>query len=169
MSENKDWSARTLAAQALGRIDEATRGLVPPLHVTTTFLRDPDNAYSSGYVYGRPDNATVREGEQIVGALEGAAATLLFGSGMSAAIALFLGLGPSAHVVAPRVMYWALRNWLLNEAPASGSRSTFCDTEDLAALRRSRAAGADPARLAGDAEQPAVGRQRHRRRGQNRP
>ena len=66
---------------------------MPPLHVTTTFLRDPDNGYSSGYVYGRPDNATVREGEQIIGALEGAAATLLFGSGMSAAIALFLSLG----------------------------------------------------------------------------
>ena len=134
MSEKKDWSRRTLAAQALGRIDEATRGLVPPLHVTTTFLRDPDNAYSSGYVYGRPDNATVREGEEIVGALEGAAATLLFGSGMSAAIALFLSLGPGAHIVAPRAMYWALRNWLALEAPAFGLDVTFCDAEDLAAL-----------------------------------
>ncbi len=135
MSEQHKWSARTLAAQALGRIDETTRGLVPPLHVTTTFLRDPDNRYSSGYVYGRPDNATVREGEQILGALEGAAATLLFGSGMSAAIALFLSLGPGAHVVAPRAMYWALRNWLAAEAPAFGLEVTSCDTEDLEALR----------------------------------
>jgi cystathionine gamma-synthase len=135
MTEAKDWSARTLAAQALGRIDEATRGLVPPLHLTTTFLRDPDNAYSSGYVYGRPDNATVREGEQIVGALEGAAATLLFGSGMSAAIALFLSFAPGAHIVAPRVMYWALRNWLAFEALAFGLDVTFCDSEDLQALR----------------------------------
>jgi cystathionine gamma-synthase len=133
MSESKNWSARTKAAQALGHIDEATRAVVPPLHVTTTFLRDPDNGYSSGNVYGRADNATVREGEDVVGALEGAAATLLFGSGMSAAIAAFLGVAPG-HVVAPRVMYWALRNWLADEAPAFGLKVTFCDTEDLAAL-----------------------------------
>ena len=87
-----EWSPRTIAAQALGRIDEATRALVPPLHVATTFIRDPDNGYSSGNIYGRPDNATVREAEAIIGALEGAATTLLFGSGMSASIALFLGL-----------------------------------------------------------------------------
>ncbi len=142
MSDETDWCRRTLAAQALGRIDEATRGLVPPLHVTTTFLRDPDNGYSSGYVYGRPDNATVREGEQVVGALEGASSTLLFGSGSSAAIALFLSFAPGAHIVAPRVMYWALRNWLAVEAPAFGLEATFCDCEDLAALRAAVRPGA---------------------------
>ena len=39
------WTARTLAAQALGCIDELSRGVVPPIHVTTTYLRDPDNQY----------------------------------------------------------------------------------------------------------------------------
>jgi cystathionine gamma-synthase len=127
-------SPRTIAAQALGHIDEATRALVPPLHVATTYLRDPDNGYSSGYIYGRPDNATVREAEAVIGALEGAAATLLFGSGMSASIALFLALGPGAHIVAPRVMYWGLRNWLSSEAPGHGLEVTFCDAENLADL-----------------------------------
>ena len=47
-----EFSPRTIAAQALGRIDEATRALVPPLHVATTFIRDPDNGYSSGNIYG---------------------------------------------------------------------------------------------------------------------
>ena len=121
----------TQAAQALGRIDERTRALVPPLHVTTTFLRDPDNAYSSGNIYGRADNETVREAEAVIGALEGAAATLLTGSGMSAATALFLSLPSGAHVVAPKVMYWALRNWLAVEAPLHGLQVTFCDTENL--------------------------------------
>jgi len=134
MSKTEDWRASTKAVQALGRIDETTRGVVPPLHVATTFVRDADNSYTSGFVYGRPDNATVREGEEIVGALEGAASTLLFGSGMSAAIALFLAAAPG-RVVAPRVMYWALRNWLANEASAFGLEVTFCDAEDLDALR----------------------------------
>ena len=45
---------------------------MPPLHVTTTFLRDPDNQYRKGYSYGRPDNATVRQvdGLQLKGVAE---------------------------------------------------------------------------------------------------
>ena len=82
---NRPWSPRTLAAQALGHIDAATQGLVQPIHVTTTFLRDPDNQYRTGNVYGRPDNATIREAEAIIAALEQAPAALLLGSGMSAA------------------------------------------------------------------------------------
>jgi cystathionine gamma-synthase len=133
---DNEWSPRTLAAQALGRIDEETRAVVPPIHLSTTFIRDPDNRYGKGDVYGRPDNATVREAEALIGVLEGAAATLVFGSGMSAAIALFLSLGPNAHVVAPKVMYWALRAWLADEAPALGLHVDFVETEDLAALER---------------------------------
>src|SRR5271154_1512247 len=136
MTEPRPLSPRPLAAEALGRIDESTRAIVPPIHLATTFERDPDNLYRSGNVYGRPDNETVRETEAVIGALEGAAATLVFGSGMSAAIALFLGLGPGTHVIAPGVMYWALRAWLANEAPALGLSVDFVDTEDLPALAR---------------------------------
>ena len=90
MSDPRCLSPRTLAAQALGTIDERTRAIVPPIHLATTFERDPDNLYRSGNSYGRPDNETVRQAEAVIGALEGAAATLVLGSGMSAAIALFL-------------------------------------------------------------------------------
>src|SRR5271170_7043074 len=76
MTEPRPLSRRTLAAQALGRIDECTRAIVPPIHLATTFERDPDNLYRSGNVYGRPDNETVREAEAVIGALEGASATL---------------------------------------------------------------------------------------------
>ncbi len=141
MSEPRPLSRRTLAAQALGTIDERTRAIVPPIHVASTFERDADNLYRSGNVYGRPDNDTVREAEAVIGALEGAAATLVFGSGMSAAIALFLSLGPRAHVVAPKNMYWALRAWLSGEAPAFGLSVDFVDAEDLRALTRAVKAG----------------------------
>ena len=128
------FSSRTLAVQALGKIDEPTRAVIPPLHVATTFLRDPDNQYRSGNIYGRADNETVREAEAVIGALEKAAATLVLGSGMSAAITLFLSLPQGAHIVAPKVMYWALRNWLGVEAPLHGLEVDFTDTEDNAAL-----------------------------------
>ena len=135
MNDVKEWRLRTRAAQALGRIDGATQAVVLPLHVTTTFVRDPAYADWSAPIYGRPDNQTVREAEALIGALEGAAATLVFGSGMSAAIALFLSLGAGARIVAPRRMYWALRHWLKDEAPKLGLEVAFCDPEEPEALK----------------------------------
>ena len=128
------WSRRTNAAQALGHVDGPSRAVVPPIHVATTYLRDPDNAYSTGNIYGRPDNPTVREAEAIIAALEGAAAAMVLGSGMSAATAVFLALRPGDHVIAPEVMYWGLRHWLLHEARDWGLRVELVDTSDLAAL-----------------------------------
>ena len=136
------YSRRTLAAQALGSVDAATRAIVPPIHIATTFVRDPDNQYRSGYGYGRPDNATVREAEAIVAMLEGAEAALVLGSGMSAATAVFLALSPGDHVVAPRVMYWGLRNWLLSDAAHWGLKVDLVDTDDLAAVRAAVRPGA---------------------------
>jgi cystathionine gamma-synthase len=129
------WSPRTLAAQALGHIDEATRAVVPPIHLSTTYLRDPDNQYRSGNVYGRPDNPTVREAEAVIAALEGATEALVLGSGMSAATAVFLALSPGDHVIAPKVMYWSLRNWLMTEATRWGLAVDLVEMTDLDALR----------------------------------
>jgi cystathionine gamma-synthase len=130
------WSKRSLAAQAMGHVDPVTKAIVPPIHVATTFIRDEDNAYSSGYVYGRPDNATVREAEGVIAMLEDApAGALLFASGMAAATAVFQALSPGDHVVASKVMYWALRNWLMTEAVRWGLSVDFVETDDLDLLK----------------------------------
>jgi cystathionine gamma-synthase len=130
------WSKRSLAAQAMGDIDPITKAVVPPIHVATTYIRDPDNAYASGYAYGRPDNATVRQAEAVIAMLEEAeAGALLFASGMAAATAVFQALDPGDHVVAPQVMYWALRNWLATEAKRWGLAVDFVAVADLDALR----------------------------------
>jgi cystathionine gamma-synthase len=76
---------RTLAAQALGWEEAETHAVVTPIHVATTFIRDPDNQYRNGFVYGRPDNQTVRQCEAVLTALEEGAEAMLLGSGMSAA------------------------------------------------------------------------------------
>ena len=132
----RNGKARTIAAQALGTIEPATRAVVPPVHVATTFLRDPDNQYRAGLAYGRPDNATVRQAEGVLAALEGARDALLFGSGMSAATAAVMALPEGSHIVASQVMYWAFRHWLITEAPRFGHRVEAVDTSDLAAVRR---------------------------------
>ncbi|MCX7325672.1 MAG: PLP-dependent aspartate aminotransferase family protein [Hyphomicrobiales bacterium] len=136
MSNDKRWTPRTLAAQALGKIDPLTKAVVPPIHIATTYIRDEDNGYSSGFVYGRPDNETIREAENVLAMLEQAkAGALLFSSGMAAATAVFQALDPGDHIVAPRVMYWALRSWLMTEAKRWGLETTLCETDDLAQLR----------------------------------
>jgi cystathionine gamma-synthase len=128
---------RTIAAQALGAVEPETKGVVLPLHVATTFIRDPDNQYRSGYGYGRPDNATVRHTEAVIAALEGAGEALLFGSGMAAATSVVLALPAGAHILAPKVMYWSLRNWLITAAARFGYRVDLVDMEDLGAVRAS--------------------------------
>ncbi|MFD0934630.1 trans-sulfuration enzyme family protein, partial [Methylobacterium trifolii] len=129
-------SKKTLAAQAMGHVDPVTRAVVAPLHLSTTFIRDPDNAYSSGFAYARPDNATVREAEAVLAMLEEAGAgALLFGSGMAAATAVFSALEPGDHVVAPTIMYWALKRWLREEAPRRRLDLDFVAADDLEALR----------------------------------
>ena len=77
----------------------------------------------------------MREAEALIAALEGAESAMVLGSGMSAATAVFLALAPGEHVVVPRVMYWALRNWLLTDAVHWGLNIETVDTSDLDALR----------------------------------
>ncbi|MFJ5370858.1 trans-sulfuration enzyme family protein, partial [Bosea sp. CER48] len=123
-------------AQAMGKVDPLTKAVVPPIHVATTFIRDEDNGYSSGFIYGRPDNETVHEAQAVLAMLEEAkAGALLFGSGMAAATSVFQALSPGDHVVASKVMYWALRAWLLNEATRWGLTVDFVETDDLASLK----------------------------------
>ena len=142
MSQHK-WTARSLAAQAMGKIDPVTKAIVPPIHVSTTYIRDEDNNYSSGFIYGRPDNETTREAESVLAMLEDAqAGALLFGSGMAAATAVFQALSPGDHIVASKVMYWALRSWLLTEATRWGLNVDFVETDDLAARKSAVKPGA---------------------------
>jgi cystathionine gamma-synthase len=128
------WRPRTIAAQALGLVEPTTKAVVPPLHLATTFVRDPDNQYRAGYAYGRPDNATTRHAEAVLAALEEAHEAALFGSGMAAATAIVLALPAHSHIVASQVMYWAFRHWLANEAPRLGHYVDFADSTDPAAM-----------------------------------
>ena len=133
---------------------------MPPIHLATTFERDPDNRYRSGNVKGRPDNETVREAEAVIGALEGASATLVFGSGMSAAIALFLSLGPGPSDRARRDVLGPAQ-LALERGPAFGSAS-FRRYRGFAGAGAGGEAGRDEACMARDAQQSAVGRERYR-------
>jgi len=126
-------STRTLAAQGLGRHESTNKGLVPSIHMSATYLRDADNGYSSGHVYGRSDNPSLHQAESFVAALEGAREAMLFNSGMAAATTVLLALNKPTHIVASQVMYYGFRDWL-GEIGRYGHAVTFVDSSDLDAL-----------------------------------
>jgi cystathionine gamma-synthase len=120
----------------LGWVDERTRAVAPQLHLSSTFLRDEDNQYRSGRNYARADNPAFDQPEQLLAALEKGAEAMLFASGMAAATAVFQTLRPGDHLVAPKVMYWSLRNWIAGFAGTWGVAIDFVDMSDLDAVRR---------------------------------
>lgn len=130
----KSASAPTLTAQAFSGQEPVTKALIPPIHMSATFLRDRDNSYPAGHVYGRTDNLSVQQAETIIASLEGAEEALLFGSGMAAATTIFLALEKPTHVVASQVMYWGFRSWL-REIARYGHSIAFVETADLDAVR----------------------------------
>lgn len=130
----KTMSPETFAAQAGGLVDATTGSIIPPIQTATTYIRDPDNQYRRGFAYGRPDTPNVRQAESVLQQLEGAAACLMFGSGMAAATTAFLALERPAHVVAPEVMYWALKKWLADDARTLGIDATFVDATSTEAI-----------------------------------
>ena len=128
-------SIDTLLAQGVTAHDHASGEVVPAIHPATTYARDEAYRLPSPRMYSRDDNATTEPAEALLAALEGGAAALTFASGMAAASAVFQTLAPGDHVVAPRIMYWALRGWLLEFGKRWGVGVDLVDTHDLDALR----------------------------------
>lgn len=133
---NKLKPATVLAQAHIDKASEAVE-IIPPLHMSTTYVRDADNEYSSGLVYGRPHNPTIQHLEKVLTTLEQGADSMVFGSGMAAATAVFQALKPGDHVIAPKVMYWSLRHWLAGMATEWGLQVSFVELSDLASVQAS--------------------------------
>jgi cystathionine gamma-synthase len=135
MSRKNELAPETISAQALHQIDSATGGVNPPLHLSSTFVRDENyELLVPGHSYGRDENPTYLVAEKVLRELEGAADALLFSSGMAAAMGVLQSLRPGDHIVAPKVMYWGLRNWLIRFCDDWGLGLDLFDASDPDAL-----------------------------------
>lgn len=122
MTSKNGLSAETITVQALHHIDASTGAVTPSIHPSSTYGRDKDYQLivpEQGYT--RDDNPTFLVPEKMLTELEGGAASMVFSSGTAAAMAVVQTLKPGDHIVAPKIMYWALRRWLIE----------FCDTWGL--------------------------------------
>lgn len=103
----------TLAAHAGGAVDQATAGVVPAVHMATTFTRDADYVPEvSDSTYLRYHNENVRVAERALAALEHAEAALLFPSGMAAIAAVFRTVPNGATVLVQAQIYWGTTQWI---------------------------------------------------------
>jgi cystathionine gamma-synthase len=125
----------TLAAKAIHAIDHATGAVVPPIHLATTYARDANYELRGPMMYTRDENPGTIPAEQLLTALEGGAASLVFASGMAAATAAFrAACKPGDHIIGPRFGYFAVRNWLARFTKW-GVHVDFVDASDLDELR----------------------------------
>ena len=135
MTASKKPAPATLAAQGMHFLDPVTGSVVPPILPSTTFARDEHYELTSAdFSYARDTNPTYATAETLLCELEGGADALLFSSGMSAAAAVIQTLRPGDHLVIPRVMYWGLRNWIVDYCEQFRIRLDQFDIADVTDL-----------------------------------
>ena len=140
MTENGKWRPATRAAH--GGHDPNVHGdVAPPLHPSTNFARDAANNLIAKGSYSRDESPAYVEPELLLAELEGGAGAMLFASGMAAATAVVMALRPGERIAAPRVMYWGLRDWLIEFCGQWGIGLDLYDNADPAALGRVMQAG----------------------------
>jgi cystathionine gamma-synthase len=125
----------TLAVHAGRRNDPATGAVTPPIHLSTTFERDPDGEYPRGFSYAREGNPNRRSLEECLAALEGGKEALAFSSGLAVATALLQGLEPGDHIIAPEDVYYGLRQVIGGVFVKWPLETSYIDMTDLAAVR----------------------------------
>lgn len=134
MANRNDLSPRSLLPQAMHYIDRETGAVVPPIHTSTTYARDADYELTGDYTYSRYGNPTDTPVERLIARLEGGAEARLFASGLAAATAVFETLSTGDHVVAPKVMYHGLQDWLRRIVEKRAIDVDFVDPRDLNAV-----------------------------------
>ena len=136
MTMPKDLAPETYAAHGMHKPDPVTGNLIPPVQLSTTYARDENyQLIAEGYHYARDENPSFLTAEKMLAQLEGGAESLLFASGMSAANAIVQSLNPGDHIVIPKVMYWSLRNWMVDFCTRWGiefDQYNLADPDDLA-------------------------------------
>jgi cystathionine gamma-synthase len=125
-----DQAPETYTAQGLHYLDRSTGAITPPVSPSTTFARDEDyRLMSAAHSYARDENPTFLLAEHMLARLEGGAAALMFSSGMAAAMTVVQALEPGDRIVAPKVMYWGLRKWLVKFCARWGLEIAFYGTD----------------------------------------
>ena len=134
MPKNQDAS---LLSHAGHYLDTRSGAVVPPIQPSSTYARDEQGElYNASRTYARDPSYNSEQAEAVICRLEGGQASRLFGSGMAAATAIVQSLRPGQRLVAPTVMYWSLRAWMVDFCNDWGIELVFYDADDATDLAR---------------------------------
>jgi cystathionine gamma-synthase len=125
----------TIAVHAGHAPDPATGAVSASLHLSTTFLRNADGSFPSGYKYSRESAPNRAALEQALAALDGGADAAAFSSGQAAVAAVFQSLAPGDHVICPSAVYYGTRKLLGEVFGPWGLEFSVVDSTDLGAVR----------------------------------
>src|ERR1700736_6476071 len=126
----------TLAVHAGHRIDPATGAVSEPIHLSTTFERDPEGTYSRGFMYTRNNNPNRQAREEGIATVEGGAAAAAFASGSGATMSIFQALAQGDHVLAHVDAYYGTSRILHEILMPWGLEADFVDMSNLAAVKK---------------------------------
>ena len=126
----------TLAVHAGHAADPSTGAVTLPIHLSTTFEREPDGSYRGGHVYARTSNPNRTSLESALAALEGGAAALAFASGSAATQTVFQALAPGDHVIAPDDAYYGTLRQLREIFAGWGLEADVVNMTDPDAVER---------------------------------
>jgi cystathionine gamma-synthase len=125
----------TKAIHAGMHIDVETGALAAPIHLSTTFERSEQGEASRGFSYVRDGNPTQAQLEEALSAIDGAEASLVFGSGMAAGAALLQSLPKGAHVLFPDDSYYGYRELASHYLERWGIAYDVVSMDDLDTVR----------------------------------
>ena len=135
MKTGKKYKFETLAVHAGHSVDVGTGAVTEAIHLSTTFERDADGGYSRGFLYSRNHNPNRNALEAALAALEGGSSSAAFSSGLAAVTAIFQGLAPGDHVIAPGDIYHGTANVLKHLFAKWQVTASFIDMKNLDTLR----------------------------------
>lgn len=124
----------TIAIHAGNKTDEASKAVIQPIVMSTTFEREVDGTYAKGYIYSRSANPNRHLLENVLAKLEGGTEAAAFSSGNAAGMAVFQSLKPGTHIIGPDDMYHGLRNQI-KSLFAGILEFDFIDVNDEAFLK----------------------------------
>ncbi|WP_295011810.1 cystathionine gamma-synthase [uncultured Microbacterium sp.] len=135
MSIETDKTA-TAAIHAGQAADPYTGAVIPPLHLSTTFLQDGIGGLRQGYEYGRSGNPTRDALQTQLAALEGGARAFSFASGLAAEDTLLRAvLRPGDHVLLGNDVYGGTFRLLSRVLGDWGVTVQVVDMSDTDAVR----------------------------------
>jgi cystathionine gamma-synthase len=117
-------------------VDPATGAVALPIHLSTTFERDPDGTYPRGYAYSVFNNPNRSWLESAIMELEGGAAAIATSSGMAAIASILSSLNPGERVIVSYDLFQGTARLLNDQLRRWGIHADIVDTTNPEEVER---------------------------------